>query len=201
MNKCPKCNANNDESAIRCATCDAWLLYYEFKGSKESSKETSDDKHNKKEKTIFLPDNLITDDKPEAINDLEKVLRFGQEFSESDCITPDHPLYQQAFSPKCPTCGGDVKTYEVKCRHCNNMLNDKIAMAKKLKPYWEKMFRDKILQDGDYVDIYSNGEVKFIFKKLFDRENKMVAYLILMVLLLVGAGLTFMYCVGSSLLR
>jgi hypothetical protein len=149
---------------------------------------------------VFLPDNLVTDEPVKPVDfEVERVLRFGEDAGKSYEAVLNDAAVQMAFSSKCPNCGGEVKTYEVKCRHCNAVLHDKIEQSRKLKPVWEKIFRDKVLQDGKYNDIYGKGEVKLIFKTLFDKGNKLIWYMVFVLLFLIFGGLMLLYCVKTML--
>lgn len=195
---CPKCKAENDDSAMRCHSCDEWLLLYEFKDISKSGKKTSEKKETPNK--VFLPDSLVSDEAVKPVDmEIERVLRFGEGADASAEELLNDAVFQLAFSPVCPNCGGEVKTYEVKCRHCNAVLHDKIEQSRKLKPVWEKMFRDKILQDGKYNDIYGEGEVKFIFRTLFNKGNKIIWYMVVILVFMLMGGVMLMYCAKTML--
>jgi uncharacterized membrane protein YvbJ len=195
---CPKCKAENDEFNIRCDSCDEWLFYYEFKNQDKKANKPKENSINSDK--VFLPDNLVLDTIDDSsIPDMEKILRFGEDSTLDAEKALKDAIVEFAFSPECPNCGGEIKPYEVKCRHCNIVLQDKIIQSRKLKPVWEKMFRDKLLQDGKYQDIYSDGEVKLIFKKLFSKNNKLIWYMVFILLFLIAGGAVLMYCAKNML--
>jgi len=200
MITCPKCGEQTGERALRCEHCDAWLVNYEFKkpsrGKSEKRKKKSVTKSSHDD--VFLPDDLVdTVNDAEPEKEVERIMLMGNPSGEEVIPSPNDAEFKNIFNPKCPGCGGDVKPYEVRCRSCGLLLKDKIEQSKKLKPYWEQIFRDKVLQDGEYGDIYSNGDVKFLYKKLLNRGNKLIIYLFSALALLVFAGLFLMYCVGT----
>lgn len=198
MITCPKCGTENDDTDIRCHSCDEWLLYYEFKDLNKKAEKPS--AKAEKSKGVFLPDNLVSEETEEPADiDIQKVLRFGEDSTAQMENVLKDPVVELAFSPVCPNCGGQVKPYEVKCRHCNVVLQDKIIQSRKLKPVWEKMFRDKILQDGKYNDIYGDGEVKLIFRRLFTKGNKLLWYMAFILLFLLVGGAVMMYCAKTIL--
>ncbi|MBN2134603.1 MAG: hypothetical protein JW737_02635 [Acidobacteria bacterium] len=192
MIKCPHCGEENDQQALRCIGCDEWLVFYEFENETPVEKPKKEKKHDKK---VFLPDNLI-DKNSDAVADenLEKLMRYGTGYTDSEMVTPDDPAVIAAFSSECPNCGGDIKQYEVRCRHCNTVLTDKIEQGKRLKPYYEKMFRDQVLKDGNYDDIYTTSDVKFLFKRIMKKENKMLMYVVFSLLMVIVLGGMLMVC-------
>jgi len=195
---CPKCKSENDDSTLRCHSCDEWLLFYEFKDIKKTDGKRSKVKESASQ--VFLPDSLVTDEPEKPVNfEIERVLRLGEDAEKSSEAILSDAAVQIAFSPICPNCSGEIKTYEVKCRHCNAVLRDKIEQSRKLKPVWEKMFRDKVLQDGKYNDIYGKGEVKLIFKTLFDKGNKLIWYMVFIILFMIFGGVLLLYCAKTML--
>ncbi len=190
---CPKCNAENNSQNLRCDHCDEWLIFYEF----ENKKRKKTGKPKKEHKEVFLPDTLVSDETAdEQVLTGEMITRFGLE-TDGRALKPDDAVVEKAFSPECPYCGGEVKTYEVRCRHCNNMLKEKLEVAQRMKPYWESIYKDKVLSEGGYDDIYSKGEVGFIFKKMMSRGNKMMFYVFFMFIFILVMGAMLFYCANT----
>lgn len=194
MIKCPRCEVENIDTSLRCSHCDEWLMFYEFEDDQTRAKNNS----SKYSVQPFLPDSLV-DDTEDGFHDsaAENIVLLSRSGSYSETLTPDDAATLKAFSPVCPNCGGSVKPYEVRCRHCAIMLTAKIEAAKKMKPYWESIFRDKVLTEGSYEDVYSGSEIKFLFKKVFDKGNKMLLYMFFALVFLLGSGALLMFCVGS----
>lgn len=195
---CPKCKAENEDYVMRCHSCDEWLLYYEFKDSDKKREQTK--KSDKAPNQVFLPDNLVLEmPDSSSIPDVDRILRYGDDATMDVEQAMKDAMVELAFSPECPNCGGEIKQYEVKCRHCNIVLQDKIIQSRKLKPIWEKMFRDKLLKDGQYNDIYADGEVKLIFKKLLTKGNKLIWYMMIILFFLLAGGAVLMYCAKTMM--
>jgi len=194
MIKCPSCDADNIETSLRCSHCDEWLIFYEFEDDQIRAKND----FSKSSPQPFLPDSLV-DESEEIFPDsaAENIALLSLSGSDGKILTPDDAAALNAFSPECPNCGGTVKHYEVRCRHCDTMLTAKIEAAKKMKPYWESIFRDKVLTDGKYDDIYSGSEIKFLFKRVLDKGNKMLLYMFFALVFLLASGALLMFCFGS----
>jgi hypothetical protein len=188
------CDAENIETSLRCSHCDEWLMFYEFEDDQIRAKKDP----SKYSPQPFLPDSLV-DESEEILTDsaVENIALLTRSGSYSEILTPDDAAALTAFSPECPNCGGTVKPYEVRCRHCAIMLTAKIEAAKKMKPYWESIFRDKVLTDGRYEDVYSGSEIKFLFKRVLDKGNKMILYMFFALVFLLASGALLMFCVGS----
>lgn len=194
MIKCPKCKKENEDTALRCIHCDEWLIFYEFKSIEKADDKPKDKKTRKKD--VFLPDELVDDEIKAEMNAAESIL---QDSDITEMITPDDASVQKAFSPECPNCKGNVKTYEIRCRHCGILLSEKIEQAKRLKPYWEEKFRKHLLQDGNYDDVLLKEPRHFLLRKKKEKGSKLLYYLVISVIFFILFSWLFLQCASGNI--